>query len=343
MTSSHIIFCGLSIDTNTTELDLSSKRIVSIEVLSQLQNLENLILYDNKIKDISPLSKLKKLKYLNLGKNKITDISSLSKLKKLVMLDVRSNLIEDISCINSLTNLLVLDISNNLIEDISSIEHCSKLINLVGDNNYITNLTPLEKLNKLQIISVANNEITDISALCDLMSLCHVNIVGNDITSLPLQVTHLKVRSFKCDENKITNICDLDIKHWFMSMRFSYSPPNLELDVHSTLLQERVMASVTKLMKNWEDITIDYHPYFECEHKIGGMYTYKEIYQAICIEINKIPLVGLKNKIPSPIRFIAQENVRKELESPSINICIVDKITRLVKCLDGLSPLVNVF
>lgn len=80
---------------------------------SNLENLEELYLFDNKIKIPKGLKKLTKLKILVLSKNQITDLSPLAELTSLTTLDLSHNHhLKHINTLAAITNLQTLILTN---------------------------------------------------------------------------------------------------------------------------------------------------------------------------------------------------------------------------------------
>lgn len=84
-------------------IDLGHNNIVDVEFLSQLTDLQYLILADNSIVDISPLANLKKLEYLELFMNDITDLSPLTEMTGLVDLNICAMRLPDVTPLYEMT------------------------------------------------------------------------------------------------------------------------------------------------------------------------------------------------------------------------------------------------
>ena len=110
---------GLEYCTGLTQLDLSENSIMGISPLSGLTNLQTLELSYNPLSDMAPLSGLTNLQTLELYYNEISDITPLSGLTNLQYLTLGYN-ISDISPLSGLTDLQRLYLSHNQISDIES-------------------------------------------------------------------------------------------------------------------------------------------------------------------------------------------------------------------------------
>ena len=123
--------------TRLTYLNLGSNPLENedMEPLSNLKNLEKLLLYDMKrVTDVQPLSKLSKLKFLNIGRNsRLKNIKPLTKLKKLSELRIYHTNISDISYFKNFAALKKLDLGKCpiLFLDYYYLEDCAKLRKIV--------------------------------------------------------------------------------------------------------------------------------------------------------------------------------------------------------------------
>lgn len=87
----------LGLLTGLTYLDLAANDIHDLGAISELVNLETLVLFDCQIEDIGPLADLVKLQELQLSANGIADIGVLSAMEDLNVLTLQMNQIQDIT------------------------------------------------------------------------------------------------------------------------------------------------------------------------------------------------------------------------------------------------------
>ena len=100
------------------KLDLSGNCISNIVQLSNLSNLEELVLSHNLVANINPLKSLKELKKLDLSGNCISNIVQLSNLSNLEELVLSHNLVTNINPLKNLKELKKLDLSGNSVEEL---------------------------------------------------------------------------------------------------------------------------------------------------------------------------------------------------------------------------------
>ena len=175
--------------TKLETLDLSGSRLPaeSLQILSTLPSLKNLLIADcgfstiaplaeatslvridlsnNTIRNLEVLAVMPDLEELNLKHNALTDLSSLSSLGKLTRLDVSFNSLTSLEPLAACGNLTFLDAQNNQIAALNGIENLTGLTYLGLDHNLITEVTLLANLTGLETLKIANNQIKDISSL----------------------------------------------------------------------------------------------------------------------------------------------------------------------------------
>ncbi len=143
-------------------LDLSGKKIRSLQGLEQLVLLESLDLTGNRITCVRPLSMLRRLNNLNLSHNRIQDLveSGLSELAGLP--------------------LSVLNLSYNDISDLVPLSAFVSLRELNARNNKISDLTALHTLEQMQRLNLRDNQIRCLQPLTAMPDLRYLNLHSND-------------------------------------------------------------------------------------------------------------------------------------------------------------------
>jgi len=274
------------------------------------KNVTELDLSSNQISDLTPLSVLQNLTKLNLNWNKIADLTPLSGLHNLTKLNLWNNQIADLTPLSGLHNLTKLNLNWNKIAD----------------------LTPLSGLHNLTKLYLWNNQIADLTPLSGLLNLTELYLDRNKITMFPLSITNLtRLRTFAYDNHLITNLNNPVISRWLNKPRDSSVYSNRE-NVHLTSIQTCTQSSVMKLMEHYSNIDVPHHEFFDDNTVYHNLGTYKEVYQAVVIEINKLE---------GDYQITAKQRLQEELDE-SKSRCYVGKLTRLVNCLSGLSDKVNI-
>ena len=157
-------------------LELNSKGISDIGIITQLKQLEALQLADNTVSDLSPLADLKALKSLDISGNQLVDLSPISSLYRIEELRIGGNSISDLKPLVKLKSLRALDAGSNKISD----------------------LQPLSDLSTLQVLNLAENQIQSLDPLASLKALRQLIILGNPELK-KADATQLKTVLPKCE------------------------------------------------------------------------------------------------------------------------------------------------
>ncbi|MBR6107110.1 MAG: hypothetical protein IKQ39_03790 [Oscillospiraceae bacterium] len=187
-------------DSSITELDLSERKLTSDdldelrEVVSQLPNLEKLILIDCGLNNETlqefqeELKDIKVVWRVYLGRWAVrTDQVAFSVL--IVHYDYRRMTSNDIQVLKYCTDLRALDLGHQAISDLTVLgDYLPELRLLILADNQIRDISPIAKMTHLHYLELFVNKIFDISPLKDLHELVDVNISYNyglsDITPL---------------------------------------------------------------------------------------------------------------------------------------------------------------
>jgi Leucine-rich repeat (LRR) protein len=135
-----IFIKGVEITWRQVRVDLSGLELAceDLKPLSEMINLQRVILDDNNISDLSPLKSLTNLTVLSAMNNQISDLSPIAGLTKLKFLDFDNNQISDLTPLSELVNVERLFLKNNLIEDVSPLASMTALFWLDVKDNMIT-------------------------------------------------------------------------------------------------------------------------------------------------------------------------------------------------------------
>lgn len=189
---------GMQYLVNLTHLTITNGKVLSsINQISGLINLTELILFDNNISDISPVAGLVNLTYLHITSNNISDINPISGLVNLTYLDVGNNNINDISPISGLVNLIHLGVGLLNVSDISPVSELVNLDELYINGNNISDISPVSGLVNLILLYADQCNISDASPASDALPSSEIK---NQIIDLPDVVV-----------DEATNIAILDI------------------------------------------------------------------------------------------------------------------------------------
>lgn len=152
---------------------VEGKSIQDVSPLSELTQLDTLILKQDGITDVSPLKTLTNLSELDLSMNgAIKDVSAIKSMKKLTTLNVSSNAIENVDDIADLTKLQYLNISGNKISSLPDMSKLTELRTLLASGNELTDVSAIGQLKNLEALDLTKNSgLTDVKALAGLTHL----------------------------------------------------------------------------------------------------------------------------------------------------------------------------
>eukprot|EP01062_Namystynia_karyoxenos_P017647 TRINITY_DN16523_c0_g1_i1.p1 TRINITY_DN16523_c0_g1~~TRINITY_DN16523_c0_g1_i1.p1 ORF type:complete len:548 (+),score=175.19 TRINITY_DN16523_c0_g1_i1:82-1725(+) len=181
--------------TNCRMLVLRQNLIHEIHPLPpNLEELDELELYDNKIRVLQNLDNLRCLRVLDLSYNNIRIIENLDCLAgSLEVLFLTENKITKIQGLEKLTKLRQLELGSNRIREVVGISTLTNLEDLWLGKNKITQLAGLQGLTKLRRLSLQANRLTEIPAgsLQDNTALTDLHLSENRIPRIQ-HVGHLR-------------------------------------------------------------------------------------------------------------------------------------------------------
>lgn len=197
---------------NLTELNkliLKKNSFGNISALSGLSRLERLDLVDNNINDITKISSLTNLSSLNLQNNNLSDISALADLTELNSLNLQNNRLHDISELAGLKQLKTLRLAGNELSDIRPLSGLNTIEDLTLANNRLPDIDVLGTLKKLTKLTLNNNEIRDISPLANLTNLTSLMLSNNSLSDISALSGLNKLTYLTLDNNLLSDISAL--------------------------------------------------------------------------------------------------------------------------------------
>ncbi|WP_452602862.1 leucine-rich repeat domain-containing protein [Pontimicrobium sp. MEBiC06410] len=228
-------------------LKLSDIGLYTIDALSHLKSLKELLVVGNLISDITPLKNLSNLEVLDLSYNKITNLESISGLKKLTYFHARDNQIQDIEPLENLKFLNNLSLSRNKIRNLNPLENLIKLNHLFLGNNQIQDIKPLKNLNQLSVLELDSNYIMSIEPLKNLIKLRQLTLGDNKIYNIEALNNLHELNILSIPFNQISNIFPLE------SLR-SLTQLSLNNNQISSIRAIRELNKLTRLILNSNEI-----------------------------------------------------------------------------------------
>jgi Leucine-rich repeat (LRR) protein len=346
-----------------TEYKLNS--LQEIHDIKNPENVENLILDYSNITNLDNdiFSNLTQLRILFLSGNKITNLdkdifSNLTQLRILYLSDNKiTNLDKDI--FSNLTQLQQLDLSNNNIshldEDIFS--NLSQLENLILSDNNLTNIENFSNLTQLQMLDLYNNKLTNLDKdifknLTQLQILC---LNDNKLTTIPSSITFCRnIITFNYSNNEI-NYIPPNIQNFLNRIKQQSNKLQVYNDnqnIHNHQIQECIKTSLENILNipkviNKEQIINDV-----ITSKVMNK-TSIQLLLEYCQDksIHSILNITFEDVLLHVLEYINLEcsknkgEIYKILEEEILDgqcKCFTGRISRLINCLNGFTPLVEV-
>ncbi|HFB99816.1 MAG TPA: TIR domain-containing protein, partial [Phaeodactylibacter sp.] len=265
------------------------------EVLSPLQNLEEINLSGNNISDISWVQNFKKLQSADFSANQILDASPLAYAEKLASLNLSVNQIPDISFVENLSNLHFLDVSVNKIASIYFSKKINSLEHLILAFNDVSDISFVQNLQNLRILNLSGNQISDISPLHFLKKIENLYLDTNNISSIEVFSQLKNIELLRLGQNQITDLY-----------------PLLNLNKLSRLfLGKNQISQIQPLtqLQNLEELRLDDNPIQDCP---------PEVWQTN--DIHQIRAYFDSQKREAKIESTKKEDKHLRPGSPSIDI-----------------------
>jgi hypothetical protein len=334
--------------TNLQILDLSNNLITKIECLDRLTNLQILDLSNNLITKIECLDRLTNLQTLDLSRNKITGIENLDRLTNLQSLHLYGNRISRIEKLDRLTNLQGLRLSNNQISRIENLDRLTDLQELYLHNNQISRIENLNRLTNLQTLFLHNNQITRIENLDRLTNLQTLWLNDNPINVVPMTIMLLRHLTTLYVDPEINPIIRRFLtRNQIKTKKTIYQDGQ---NVHDTEINRSITDSLYRLMEQKTVLSEE----MVIQEIIGDHILTDPVKEAL-VEYVKIQDVHSKlnvtffealcyvwttvrqHKATDEIKRILDQEMRD-----SICRCFTGRLSRLVNCLNGFDDRVMV-
>ncbi len=148
-----------------------------------IENLEEVSIWDENIVDPAPILQFSALKKLHLSNLGITDFSFIEQLINLEELTIRKD-IEDLSPLKNLSKLKDLGLGKTKISDLSPLQNLTQLQDLELYKTAITNIDALSNCTQLVNLTLSDTQIQDLSALPQLENIYEISISRTKVTSL---------------------------------------------------------------------------------------------------------------------------------------------------------------
>ncbi|OQY00029.1 MAG: hypothetical protein B6I20_09320 [Bacteroidetes bacterium 4572_117] len=207
------------------ELNLSGKKINSIEPLNRLSQLKKLNISKTGVSDLYPLRNLNKMEVLECNSTKIKSIAALQYMSSLRELSINHTAVEDITILENmdslrsfsfeftsvsdlepltyLENLEDLRLSGTKVMNLNALSDYEKVRVLQFDNTKINSLKGIEKMHQLERISFSFSQVSDLKQLKDFTKLKVIHFDNTKVSDLKSLENH-KLNTIYCDNSGIS-------------------------------------------------------------------------------------------------------------------------------------------
>jgi len=355
--------------TNLQKLDLDSNKFTNLDkdIFKNLTNLECLDLGCNKItnldKDIFKI--LTNLQELNLECNKLTNLDkniflNLTNLQTLYLrYNKLTNLDKDI--FNNLTNLQTLQLDCNQLTNLDQniFKNLTNLTGLTLCNNKLTNLDKdiFKNLTNLDELHLRKNKLTNLNKdiFKNLTNLQILYLGNNNLTNIPSSIIQCRsLHKFKYNDNEI-HYMPPNIHRFLNNLKQQTNTIQIYNDtqnVHNHHIQECIKSSLENILNYPKVINKDnLFKYLITDSKMTeksiqllleycqdqSIHTVLNItFEEVLLHVLEYIKLEIPNNIDNIIEILEIEILDSECK------CFTGRISRLINCLNGFTPLVKV-
>ena len=146
---------------DVVELLLRSTKIISIDPLSSLENLQHLDLFNTEVTDLTPVAKLQNLQYLEISYTPVNDFTPLRTAQDLQTLWLQGTKITDLTPLSNLRKLESLFLAYTQVIDLTPLAGLTALEDLYLHGAPVEDLTPLHQLPNLGYVNLSGVPASD--------------------------------------------------------------------------------------------------------------------------------------------------------------------------------------
>ena len=362
---------GLQKCTALRELHCRNNKLNSLDCLQNCTALKYLHCNNNKLTSLDGLQNCTDLQELRCNNNKLTSLDGLQNCTALRELYCNNNKLTSLDGLQNCTYLQMLYISNNKLVSLNGLQNCTALQMLdISDNKISTidSLDGLQNCTALQILYISNNKLVSLNGLQNCTDIRTLYILGNTgLVTLPnflIEFRNLEYFYY----NDLELELDARQRRWLNRFQnIQYNTNSMQVygnsqNVHDSSIQETVRASITRLlnqplMPSYNVDTITYQIVIDTvltpkskdqlisyisttstssqEELVELSLTYGELLWAVWQTIHSL------GKFDEETQNQIKQILNQELEDSDCK-CFTGRMTRLVNCINGFSPLVEV-
>jgi Leucine-rich repeat (LRR) protein len=165
-------------------VNLAQNQFAAIQTLSNLPNLQTVLLSGNALTNISGLTGLGSVTWLDVSSNLLSSLPAMSGMSGLQNLLAAHNKLVNVSGLSGLGALNYVDLSYNQLDSFPQLTGLPKLDWIVLTGNELTAAPNVAELTALTTLNLGTNDITDLSNLASQSSLRWLYLGGNNLQSI---------------------------------------------------------------------------------------------------------------------------------------------------------------
>ena len=316
---------GQPINLLVTKLDISKSNINSLNQIENLVNLTTLCCDNNKLTSLNGIENLVNLTVLYCGSNQLTSLNQIANLVNLTELYCNENQLTSLNGIENFVNLTKLNCYFNQLTSLNGIENLVNLTELNCIFNQLTSLNGIENLVNLTELYCSSNQLTSLNQIANLVNLTELEYQNNIINHIPPNIVR-RLNRFKNGQNVYNDGQNVHNHNIQESIRKS---------VNNILEIKPIITDITNLILN-DTILTNKTKEILMEYKNS-----KDIYSALNITFEEL-LLYVFNRIEINEHKDEIKHVLNTEMIDSVCKCFTGRMSRLINCLNGFDPLVNI-
>ena len=329
---------GQPINLLVTKLDISKSNIKSLNGIENLVNLTTLYCRFNQLTSLNGIENLVNLTELNCCDNQLTSLNGIEKLVNLTILECS---------VNQLTSLNGMPRLSGMRPSASGIENSTNLRELFCHSNKLISLKGIENSTNLTTLVCCVNELTSLNEIENSTNLTQLYCQNNQLTSLNEIENLVNLRTLLYHNNPIVHIPPNLVRR-LNRMKNGQNVYNDGQNVHNHNIQESIRTSVNNILKIKPTLTDTTNLILndtiltnETKEILMEYKNSKDIYSALNITFDEL-LLYVFNRIEINEHKDEIKQVLNTEMTDSVCKCFTGRMSRLINCLNGFDPLVNI-
>ena len=350
-----------------SEIDCSNNELISLPAFGTNMNFPNLhefYCYNNRLTSLSAFGtnmNFPDLQIFYCYNNRLMVLPDIMNFNNLLEFDCCHNLLRFIPDNMNLPNLHRLDCSNNQLISLPDNMNFPNLYEFDCHNNQLTSLPAFGtnmNLPNLQKLDCSYNRLTSLPNNMNFPNLQKLHCQNNFITSLPVCILNFRnLHLFTCNNNRIE--MSLQIARFINRIKTSSNKKlnvyNDTQNVHNSTIQLSVRDSINRIttrtdlkkynINQLNNLIIENTILNETSKSLLVEYINDNTVHSLLLLTFSEVLWFIIQTIITDFQIEEQEEIFKVLNQEIIDAdckCFTGRMNRVINCLNGFSPLVNI-